>query len=196
MHIKDWKREIFTIPNMLSVFRLALIPVYVVIYVNASDIRDFHLSGIILAVSCLTDMIDGFIARHFNMISQLGKLLDPVADKMTQFALILCLSLRYHVLLPVLLLLITKESFQLVAMLVNLRKGKALTGALIMGKICTTVLFISLIILVLFPEINPKAVNIIAIVDSVFLAAAFLQYILAYFGRNKKIQDFDPNATH
>ena len=68
MHIKDWKKELFTIPNLLSLFRLALIPVYVIIYLNASDYRDYFIAAAILAVSCLTDLIDGKIARHFNMI--------------------------------------------------------------------------------------------------------------------------------
>ena len=193
MYIKDWKKEIFTIPNLLSLFRLVLIPVYIVIYLNATESYEYFLAGSILAVSCLTDLIDGKIARHFNMISNLGKLLDPIADKLTQFALTVCLSLKYPPLLPVLILFIIKESFQLIAMLVNLKKGKALEGALISGKICTTVLFISLIAMVLYPHMPLHAVRIIAIVDTAFLLNAFLGYILAYFGRNTKVQDFNPN---
>ena len=85
---KNWKKDIFTIPNMLSVFRLLLIPVYVAIYLNAQTLTDHLVAGSILAVSCLTDMIDGKIARHFNMISTTGKVLDPLADKLTQFTLL------------------------------------------------------------------------------------------------------------
>ena len=57
MFIKDWKKEIFTIPNILSMFRLVLIPVYVSIYLNADEASDYYLAASILAVSCLTDMI-------------------------------------------------------------------------------------------------------------------------------------------
>ena len=71
--IKDWKKDIFTIPNLLSLFRLALIPVYVMIYLNATTAKEYFLAGTILAVSCLTDMVDGQIARHFHMISNVGK---------------------------------------------------------------------------------------------------------------------------
>ena len=81
MSIKNWKTEILTIPNLLSLFRLALIPVYISIYLGARSNSDYFLAASILAVSCLTDMIDGKIARHFNMITNLGKLLDPIADK-------------------------------------------------------------------------------------------------------------------
>lgn len=191
MFIKDWKKEVFTIPNLLSLFRLVLIPVYVSVYLNAQEDWQYHLAAAILAVSCLTDLIDGKIARHFHMISTVGKVLDPLADKATQFTLTLCLSVHYPVLRPVLVLFIIKEGFQLIAGIVNFRKGKMLPGALMAGKICTSILFVSLIALVLFPEIPLNAVNTIALVDTCFLFFSFVSYILAYFGKNTKVQDMD-----
>ena len=192
MFIKDWKKEILTIPNLLSLFRLVLIPVYVVIYLGATEPSQYFTAAAILAVSCLTDAIDGKIARHFNMISTVGKILDPVADKMTQFTLTLCLSLKYPTLRFVLLLFVIKEAFQLIAGIINLRKRKMLPGALMAGKVCTTILFVSLIALVLFPNMAAWAVNAIAIVDAVFLGISFISYILAYLGKNTKVQDIDP----
>lgn len=191
MFIKNWKKEIMTIPNLLSLFRLVLIPVYVYIYLNATQAYQFYTAGMILAVSCLTDAVDGKIARHFNMISTLGKILDPLADKMTQFALTVCLSLKYPVLHPVLALFVVKEAFQLILGIINLTQGKMLPGALMAGKVCTTVLFVSLITLVLFPDMNPVAVDLIALVDGVFLLISFVSYIFAYFGKNRKVQDLD-----
>lgn len=191
MFIKNWKKEIFTIPNLLSLFRLALIPVYVYIYLNATETYQYVTAGTIMAVSCLTDMIDGKIARHFNMISTVGKILDPLADKLTQFTLTLCLSLKYPVLHPVLALFVVKEVFQLIVGIINLRRGKMLPGALMAGKVCTTILFISLIALVLFPDMNPIAVDAIALIDAVFLGISFVNYILAYFGKNTKVQDLE-----
>lgn len=196
MFIKDWKKDVFTIPNILSVFRLALIPVYMVIYLNAQDPADYALAGMILAASCLTDMADGFIARKFNMISTLGKFLDPLADKATQFTLTLCLSIRYAVLRPVLALFVIKESFQLIASIFYYRRGKMLGGALIAGKVCTTVLFVSLIILVVFPQIGMETVRFIAVVDFAFLVYSFVCYILAFFGKRKEshLQDMEKDA--
>ena len=94
MIIKDWKKEILTIPNLLSFFRLILIPVYMSIYLDAQETRDYVFAGTILAISCATDAVDGKIARKFNMITTFGKFLDPLADKLTQFALLLCLRLK------------------------------------------------------------------------------------------------------
>lgn len=191
MYIRNWKKEIFSIPNLLSLFRLVLIPVYIYIYLNATEAEDYYIAGGILAVSCLTDLVDGKIARHFNMITNVGKLLDPLADKMTQLALTICLSMRYPVLQPVLVLFLIKEFFQLFAVIINYQKGKALDGALMAGKLCTTVLFLSLIALVLFPDLSPAIVNAIAVLDALFLTFAFISYNLAFFGKHAKVQDIE-----
>ena len=192
MFIKDWKKEILTIPNLLSLFRLILIPVYVSLYLNADDPSDYFLAAAILAVSCLTDMIDGKIARHFNMISTVGKILDPLADKLTQFSLILCLVSEYPVLWYLVALFFVKELFQLIAGAINLKKGKMLKGALISGKISTTVLFISLIVMVMFPGLSQKAVFAITIIDGIVLLIAFVDYAVAYFARESKFQVLNP----
>lgn len=192
MFIKDWKKDFFTIPNMLSLFRLLLIPVYIVIYLNAQESIDYYIAGGILAVSCLTDMIDGQIARRFNMISNVGKFLDPLADKLTQFSLIISISIKSitvdkTMVLPLIVLFVVKELFQLVAAGVALKHGKMLNGALISGKICTTVLFVSLIVLVMFPGLDQYFVSALIILDMVLVLFTFLHYVVAFVG-GKKLQ--------
>ena len=191
MFIKNWKRDFFTIPNILSLFRLSLIPVYAGLYLNATEKYQFVLAGTILTISCLTDMIDGKIARKYNMITTLGKILDPLADKLTQLALIICLTIKYPVLYPVLSLFVIKELFQLVLGILFLRRGKMLPGALMAGKVCTTVLFVSLILLVLIPDMSHGAVMLIAAIDTIFLMISFISYAMAYLGSNAKVQDVD-----
>lgn len=193
MMIKDWKKEIFTIPNLLSLFRLALIPLYVVIYLNARSNTDYYLAAAILAVSCLTDLIDGQIARRFNMISTIGKVLDPLADKVTQFTMVICLSIKYPILWFLVILIFIKEIFQLIAGLLRLRKGKMLKGAQITGKVSTAVLFISLILLVMLPDISYSAVQIITLIDSIFLLIAFTDYAIVYNRKDSKFQSVDNN---
>lgn len=191
MLVKNWKKEIFTIPNLLSLFRLALIPVYMNIYLNAKVPEDYTLAGMILAVSCFTDLLDGKIARKFNMISNLGKVLDPLCDKLTQLALIICLSARYVALKYLLPFFLVKEFWQLFAMIGNLKKGKALDGALMSGKVSTTVLFSTLVLMVLWPTMSEKVATILTTVCFIFLLIAFVDYIRAYFGVDKKIHDVE-----
>lgn len=191
MFSEKWRRELITIPNLLSLFRILLIPVYISVYLNASEPRDYFLAGSILALSCMTDMADGIIARNFHLITNVGKLLDPLADKLTQLALMLSLSARYPILYPVLGLFLAKELFQCIALVVFAQKGKVLSGALWAGKFCTSVLFISLILLVLFPELPGNAVLLLTVIDAGFLLYSFGSYLLAYFGKGDCLKDLD-----
>ena len=190
MFINDWKRDFLTIPNLLSLSRILLIPVYTAIYLQDGPFSSFRAAGI-LALSCLTDMFDGMIARRFNMISNVGKLLDPLADKLTQLALIVSLSVRHPVLRGVLILFLTKELFQVSAAYVLFRRGKILPGALMSGKVCTCVLFVSFILLILVPTLPQKIITAIAVADSSFLAFAFIGYFFAFFGQNHQLQNLD-----
>lgn len=191
MIIKNWKKEILTIPNFLSFFRLILIPVYMRIYLNAQEARDYILAGTILAVSCATDAVDGKIARAFNQITTFGKFLDPLADKLTQFALLLSLAIRYPVLWAVFSLFVLKELFQLFAGIVAAKYGYILKGALFSGKICTTVLFTSFVAMVLFHNMSETTVSIIAMVDGFFLMVAFGDYFITYLGKKSRFQLLD-----
>lgn len=195
MIIQDWKKDFFTIPNWLSLFRLLLIPVYVVIYLNATESKDYAIAAAILATSCLTDAIDGKIARRFHMISTIGKFLDPLADKCTQFTLIVCLAIKYPVQNPMLwvlaVLMFIKECFQLIAGIIQFRKGKMLTGALLSGKICTAVLFVSLILMVLMPEMNATLVTMIIVIDALFMLISFGHYAITYYKKTPMIQNIE-----
>lgn len=193
MFSEKWKREVITIPNLLSLFRILLIPVYVNLYLEATEDRQYLMAGSVLALSCLTDMADGIIARNFQMISNVGKVLDPLADKLTQLALILSLTARYPALYPVLGLFLIKELFQSGAFLFFAQKGKVLSGALWAGKLCTTVLFCSLILLVMFPRIHDDAVKLLTLVDAGFLLYSFGSYFTAYFGRQNCLTDLNLN---
>lgn len=191
MFSEKWKKEIITIPNLLSLFRILLIPAYVSLYLDATEDWQYLLAGSILALSCLTDLADGIIARNFHMISNVGKVLDPLADKLTQLALILSLSARYCVLYPVLVLFLVKEFFQGGAFLFFAQKGKVLPGALLAGKLCTTVLFVSLILLVMFPRIHSNAVTLLTLTNAGFLLYSFASYFAAYFGKQSCLTDLN-----
>ena len=193
MFSDKWKKEIITIPNLLSLFRIVLIPIYVSVYLGAENDRQYLLAGFILALSCLTDMADGMIARKFHMITNTGKVLDPLADKMTQLALILSLSAKYTALYPVLILFLVKEFFQFGAMVFFMQKGKVLPGALLAGKLYTTVLFLSLILLVMFPRLHQNVVLFLILADTGFLLYSFRSYLSAYFGKDNCLTDLNPS---
>ena len=185
---KYQKTELFSIPNLLTCCRLLMIPGYTVLYLRAEQPRDYLAAALVLALSCLTDMADGWIARRFSMITDLGKILDPIADKATQATLLLCLALRYPVLWLLVGLFVLKEGFQLTAGLLTLRTGRMLSGALFAGKLSTTCLFTTLTILVLLPQIPYGWVLAFTALDAAALLGAFIAYGLAY--RRKQADQF------
>lgn len=167
-----------------------MIPVYVLLYVRADSACDYAVAAAVLALSCFTDMVDGWIARKFHMISDIGIVLDPIADKATQGTVIICLAIDFPVLWALFGLLLIKEAFQFFAGLACYCKGKMMKGALMSGKICTVVLFVSLIALILFHEtIAPLCVTLITVTDALFMLNAFIRYGIAYRKQIPLIRD-------
>ena len=190
----EYKRQmaskIITVPNILSLVRLVIIPVYAVMYLQADTASDYYAAGALLALSCLTDLFDGFIARRFRQISTLGKLLDPVADKLTQCTMLLCLASTYPILWSLWALFFVKELFQFIATCWHLKHGQMLDGALMAGKVCTNVLFISTILMVLFPGMSSNLRQGLVMLCALFLLIAFVAYFRAFVGKSKKVRRF------
>ena len=149
------KRQIFTIPNALSFFRLCLIPFFVWLYCVK---KSYEWTGAVLVLSGLTDMVDGFIARNFNATSDLGKILDPIADKLTQGAMLFCLLTRFPLMWVPLALLIAKELFMGLTGLMVIRKTKQVFSAMWHGKVATCLLYAMMILHVVWPGI-PKRLS-------------------------------------
>ena len=152
MFVHDWKKDIFTIPNMLSLFRLLLIPVYVVIYLKATEPVHYYIAGGILAVSCLTDLVDGKIARKFHMISTLGKILDPLADKLLTIAAMTMFCEWGFFPAWALMIVLTREFAVTGLRLVAVGKGKVIAAGW-SGKVKTASTMIGLCVLMVFPTV-------------------------------------------
>ena len=168
------KKEIFSIPNLMGYFRILMIPVFCYLYIGKQ--RYLAASAAVL-LSSLTDLFDGKIARKFNMVTELGKLLDPVAVKLSHGAVALCLALRYPLMWALILLLIVKEGYMAVMGAVLLKKGKKLNGAMWFGKVCTAVLFAGLLVLFLFPHLPLFWVNSLILGMMAVMMFTLLNYI-------------------
>ena len=148
-----YEKKIITIPNILSFFRLCLIPVIVWLY---SVDHNYVLSGYILILSGITDMVDGYIARRFHMISNLGKILDPIADKLTQGIMLLCLLLRFRFMIVPFVLMIAKEIFMSISGILLIQRTGIVCGAEWHGKAATCFLYGMMILHVFWYEITPE----------------------------------------
>ena len=171
------RREILSIPNLMGYFRILLIPLFSWMYCTADSTGDYYAAAVVVGVSGLTDMFDGKIARRFHMITELGKFIDPLADKLTQAALLICLAVRYPLMRAVLVLFVIKEGFMAVMGALLLPRGKKLDGAMWFGKVCTAVLYAVLFLLLLLPGIGTTAANVLIGICGAFLLFSFLMYI-------------------
>ena len=173
-------REIFSIPNIMCYFRILLIPVFCVMYLNAETQREFLLAGLVVLISSLTDLFDGMVARKFNMITQLGKVLDPVADKLTHAALAVCLAVRYPLMWLLIALMVMKEGYMAVMGAVFLKKGRMIDGAMWFGKVCTATLFVGLMVLFLFPMLDITVVDTMIGVMMLVMLYTLIKYVCLY----------------
>lgn len=169
--------KILTVPNVLSFFRLALIPVIIWLYIAKGE---YVLTAGLIVLSGATDVIDGFIARRFNMVSALGKALDPVADKLTQCAMLICLVFRFPLMLLPLGLLVVKELFSGITGLVIIKQSGKVYSALWHGKATTVLLYVLLLTHVLWTTI-PQALSEVMILAT--LSMMIISFIL-YGTRN------------
>lgn len=137
-HIKQDK--IFNIPNTLTVIRIALLPVICWCFCTG------NMTGALIAylVAMLTDAVDGIIARKFNQVTALGKLLDPIADKLSLLTLLVLFVTEGQVPLWVLTVILIKEAALIIGGGIALRRG-IVVYALPIGKV-TTVCFVLFII--------------------------------------------------
>ena len=134
-----------TIPNILSLFRIFLIPLFLIVYLTQDNQPYFMISALILLVSGITDVLDGYIARKYKMTSELGKILDPLADKMTQIAILAALVIKHPQLLWVVAIYLSKELAMLIGGLIILRKNIPMASSKWFGKMSTVFFFIAIV---------------------------------------------------
>lgn len=174
------KKDLWTIPNIIGYVRILLIPVFCYVYLTADTTADYYLACGIVLFSSFTDLFDGMIARKFNQVTELGKILDPVADKLTHAALALCLCVRYPFMRILVILMILKECYMAVMGAIMLKRGKMLDGAMFCGKVCTALLFSGLFLLFLFPTMPLQIVNIIITILMISMVYTWSRYIIVY----------------
>ncbi|HIY56902.1 MAG TPA: CDP-alcohol phosphatidyltransferase family protein [Candidatus Tetragenococcus pullicola] len=181
MYFENWKEEWKSIPNLLSIFRLLLVPIYLYLTLGADNKQDIYWAAGILIVSGLTDFADGQIARRFDQITNLGKFLDPVADKITQLALLISVAYHNSSIIWLVVLFVIKELFMLVAGAIGLKKKVYLQGAQWFGKVSTAIIYITIPILLIFPQIPEGFKQALFYLIGFYLALSFILYIREYW---------------
>lgn len=172
------KEQILTIPNLLSIIRLLIIPFIVYLYC----FRRLYIEAVIFIVlSGITDVIDGIIARKFNMVSDFGKILDPVADKLTQITVIFCIATHIPEMWVLVGMFIAKEFIMMVMGMAAIKKLESVNSAKWYGKANTVILYAVMILFIIFPNM-PSAFSLALLLTcTVSLTISLGLYIRFYF---------------
>ena len=181
MIVRVQKKDWFTVPNLLGYLRLILIPIFLYTYLTAENAREYYFSVALMGISGLSDMLDGLLARKLNQVTELGKLLDPVADKLTQCTLAFCLATRFPLMWVMAGILVVKEGFMAVMGLLILRhNGWKLDGAKWFGKISTAFLYVAVFLMLLAPNMKEALANTLILVGCGLLLLSLGCYIPEY----------------
>ena len=173
-----YQKKILTIPNILSFFRLCLIPVIMWLYIKK---QDYLSTLIILLLSGATDIVDGIIARKYNMISDFGKIFDPIADKLTQMEMLFCLVSRFNYMMIPLVILVVKELISGITSLISFKSANEVKGAVWHGKLTTVTLYSVIAIHLIWFNIS-RTVSLILVGISIgIMLMSFIMYSVQNF---------------
>lgn len=181
-------RKILTVPNLLSIFRILLIPLFAVVYFQ----QHYGIAIAVIVLSGVTDVVDGYIARHFDQVTEIGKLLDPLADKLTQITVVFCITITYPFVWPFFIVIIVKELLMMVFSLVLLRREEKATGSEWYGKLATAVFYASMFLILLNGKLfflNNIFVIVLMAVTVICAVYAFVRYFLLFVRKINKGRD-------
>ncbi len=176
--------QFFSLPNILSYVRLAMIPVIVWTY---CVLQNYILAAVLMALSAATDVVDGWIARHFSLVTDWGKIVDPIADKLTQIAIAVCLAWRFVPMRYLLVLLVAKEVYMGIIGMVFIHKTDTVEGAVWFGKATTVLYFVMSILLVLLPGLPAPAVLALVLTEGLAILMSMVLYTARYLRLYKAI---------
>lgn len=184
-------KENCNIPNLLSILRIIIIGPFVYYFLK----DNYVMAAVMIAISGLSDMFDGYIARRFNQITKLGAMLDPVADKITLGSVVICMCIKIPVIMPIIIILLVKEILMLLAGLVLLKKHKTPPPAQWYGKVATIVFYISVAVIVFLKAIWGIENMLLTITLMCITVALMFFALIRYFILFLKILEGDSDKS-
>jgi len=169
------------VPNILTAIRFILIPIFAY-YLSMGDhnhMEYFYFAVFLFLLAGLTDILDGYIARKYNLVTSWGKLADPLADKLMQITALVMLSIKGMIFIELIVLLaivVIKEIFMGIGSIILYKQDNYIVSANWYGKMSTVILYFA-IVMTIFRTQFSRALLILAILSALF---AFIMYARAF----------------
>ena len=192
-------KDLMTIPNAISFIRILLITPFVAFFIAAKYITGNYVPAIIIIViSGISDLFDGMIARKFHQESELGKVLDPLADKLTLIAVGICLIFIEPYVLPLMIIMVTKDILMIIGGTIVINKGVIPPKSSWYGKVSTFMFYISVSMVVLMAIFNyvnkPLSLCVLGITAGMMIFS-LVNYAIIFFKIQKQLKNNENNAS-
>ncbi len=168
------------IPNILSTLRLLMIPLFVYSYFEYDEYPKCLIAAGIYALAWLTDALDGYLARKYNWITDVGKILDPLADKLMQIAAAVCFTVDNIIFLALLIPIVIKETAMLIGGILVIKRQKVVTQAKWYGKLATVILFLCAFLRIIIRGSTALDIIICAVMISMLIFSFLMYYLKVY----------------
>ena len=169
-------RDLLTVPNLITFVRFLLVPPFVWFFLN----ENYIMAGLMVGLSGLSDCFDGFFARKLNQVTSFGKILDPIADKVTLIAVAVCMVIYLPAILPIMLVLVGKEFLMLLGGFIMLLRKMTPPPANIFGKIATLVFYFVISLIIFIKIVTGEEYMPVVIIGLILVAVAMLLALVQY----------------
>lgn len=187
-------KDLMTIPNAISFIRILLITPFVAFFIE----RMYVAAAVTVGISGLSDLFDGMIARRFNQESELGKVLDPLADKLTLIAVGICIIFIEPYVLPLMIIMVTKDILMIIGGTVIINQGIIPPKSSWYGKLSTFMFYISVgavVLMAIFNYVNkPLSLTLLG-VTAALMIFSLVNYAIIFFKIQKKLKNGEINKT-
>ncbi len=184
------------IPNYISLFRIVLVPIYGFLFFGAfktpEGVDNLSAAGFVFILAGISDAIDGYLARKNNWITDVGKLLDPLADKLLEVVVTVCLAIRFGGPFQILsTIIITKEIVMIVGAYLIMSKSHVYVSSVWCGKLATIVWYVLICVVHFFQDVAriDALCNGLCIILILVMIMAFVMYVFNYASQIQSTKD-------
>lgn len=169
------------VPNMITSLRFFLIPIFIAVFYSSSE-NSLLYATLIFALAGITDMLDGYIARKYDLITKLGKALDPLADKLMQLTVLITFTTKGYIPLWAITIIGIKEVLMIIGGLILYHgKSKVAISANVFGKLATVVFYVTIFTIAFITKNASHPISLALIIATVIITiTAFINYFISF----------------
>ncbi len=169
------------VPNLITSIRFFLVPIFIAVFYSSSENHLLY-STLIFALAGITDMLDGYVARKYDLITKLGTALDPLADKLMQLTVLITFASKGYIPLWAIVIMGVKEVLMIIgALILYIGKTKVAISANIFGKLSTVIFYVTIFTIAFITKSASHPVSLILIVATVVITViAFINYFIQF----------------